>query len=247
MKRVAFFRGLLSEGACLRNLGRQFFYLRHNPSLLRERRQRNQLIEERRLRQGAVPTGSTRRDLAQQCAAFVRLEIGEQEAAIEARFIGAERRETVRTDHAGFCFAQYRHGTFPREHDVQDEVTGLHPKHALIAKLQAGDRRLVKHAFAVGSNADLSIRLVWHRIERTRHGSKHVTESHPWPRLAHAPCFASRPWMFPMICVMRCSFFKMLAASSSGGRWVMSFFPRGLVRSRLQPLASTSVAGTFHA
>ena len=53
--------------------------------------------------------------------------------------------------------------------------------------------------------------------------------------------------MLPMISAMRCSLCRMLATSSSGGRWVMSAAPRGFLRSRLQLLAINSATGTFHA
>ena len=50
-----------------------------------------------------------------------------------------------------------------------------------------------------------------------------------------------------MISAMRCSFSRMLSASCAGGRWVMSSLARGFLRSRLQPAASSSAAGTFQA
>jgi len=52
--------------------------------------------------------------------------------------------------------------------------------------------------------------------------------------------------MFPMISAIRCSFFRMSAASWAGGRCVMSSLARGFLRSRLHPFASNSAAGTFH-
>lgn len=53
--------------------------------------------------------------------------------------------------------------------------------------------------------------------------------------------------MFSMISAIRFSFSRMLAASCSGGRCVMSSLARGFLRSRLQPVASNSAAGTFQA
>ena len=50
--------------------------------------------------------------------------------------------------------------------------------------------------------------------------------------------------MLPMISPIRRSLARMLAANCSGGRCVMSSFARGFFRSRLQPAASSSAAGT---
>ena len=43
--------------------------------------------------------------------------------------------------------------------------------------------------------------------------------------------------MLLMISAMRCSFCRILTASWSGGRCVMSSLARGFLRSRLQPIA----------
>src|SRR5439155_23621193 len=82
---------------------------------------------------------------------------------------------------------------------------------------------------------------------------EHVVQLYCWP-LAHAPCFARRLRMLPIISAMRCSFCRTLAASCSGGRCVMSSFARAFFRSRFTPrnepsvlYSSSSAAEIFHA